>query len=138
MLGRGGTESSHKHLFQMRRFRFLCCFLNFPLRALAARVSAPGEQIPVGMYGGLPFNLLLNNVPHSKMARNFIYKGAAEALVTAVQDPSVPRRMKVRRLRVMWLSLGSLSWLHIPMTATKKRRETHKKKIMYEVRIGLP
>eukprot|EP00752_Nemacystus_decipiens_P002440 g2297.t1 len=52
-------------------------------------------KIPVGMYGGLPFNLLLNNVPHSKMARNFIYKGAAEALVNAVQDPSVPRRMKL-------------------------------------------
>lgn len=86
------------------------------------------------MYGGLPFNLLLNNVPHSKMARNFIYKGAAEALVTAVQDPSVPRRMKVRRLRVMWLSLGSLSSLHIPMTATKKNTRNTKKKKDFHVR----
>lgn len=57
----------------------------------------PSEQIPVGMYGGLPFNMLLNNVPHSRMARNFIYKGAAEALVNAVQDPALPRRMKVRK-----------------------------------------
>lgn len=53
------------------------------------------EQIPVGSYGGLPINMLLNNVPHSRMARNFIYRGAADALVTAVQDPAVPRRMKV-------------------------------------------
>ncbi|CAM9353419.1 unnamed protein product, partial [Hapterophycus canaliculatus] len=52
-------------------------------------------KIPVGSYGGLPVNMLLNNVPHSRMARNFIYKGAAEALVDAVQDPTVPRRMKL-------------------------------------------
>lgn len=39
--------------------------------------------------------MLLNNVPHSRLARNFIYEGAAEALVAAVQDPDVPRRMKV-------------------------------------------
>lgn len=63
---------------------------------LAVCVSGTSEQIPVGMYSGLPFNMLLNNVPHSRMARNFIYKGAAEALVSAVQDPAVPRRMKVR------------------------------------------
>ncbi|CAM9785928.1 unnamed protein product [Ectocarpus sp. 6 AP-2014] len=52
-------------------------------------------KIPVGSYGGLPVNMLLNNVPHSKMARNFIYRGAAEALVLAVEDPTVPRRMKL-------------------------------------------
>ncbi|CAN0302331.1 unnamed protein product [Pylaiella littoralis] len=52
-------------------------------------------KIPVGSYGGLPINMLLNNVPHSRMARNFIYRGAADALVTAVQDPAVPRRMKL-------------------------------------------
>lgn len=73
-------------------------------------------QIPVGMYGGLPFNLLLNNVPHSRMARNFIYKGAAEALVNAVQDPAVPRRMKVRRCRVI-MSLSSIRSRRTP-TAT--------------------
>lgn len=53
------------------------------------------SQIPVGSYGGLPLNMLLNNVPHSKLARNFIYQGAAEAVVAAVQDSAVPRRMKV-------------------------------------------
>lgn len=72
----------------------------------------------MGTYGGLPFNLLLNNVPHSKMARNFIYKGAAEALVNAVQDPSVPRRMKVRR-RLMVLVQLCLGSLHTPTTAKK-------------------
>lgn len=52
-------------------------------------------QIPVGSYGGLPPNLFWNNVPHTKLARNFIYQGAAEAVVAAVQDTAVPRRMKV-------------------------------------------
>lgn len=51
--------------------------------------------MPVGSYGGLPRNLMLNNVPHSKLARNVVYKGAAEAVVEAVKDPAVPRRMKV-------------------------------------------
>lgn len=50
----------------------------------------------MGNYGGLPFNMRLNNVPHSRMARNFVYRGAGDALVSAVQDPTVPRRMRVR------------------------------------------
>lgn len=49
----------------------------------------------MGNYGGLPLNLKLNNVPHSMLARSFIYQGAAEAVVVAVQDKTVPRRMRV-------------------------------------------
>lgn len=78
------------------------------------------------MYGGLPFNMLLNNVPHSRMSRNFIYKGAAEALVNAVQDPAVPRRMKVGtvgrcRVTTQGGSLFSLQPSHAP---TKIQNET--------------
>ncbi|CAM9543310.1 unnamed protein product [Discosporangium mesarthrocarpum] len=61
------------------------------------RVSSTGDlyKIPVGSYSGLPLNMKLNNVPHSRLARNFIYQGAADATVAAVQDPTVPRRMKL-------------------------------------------
>ncbi|CAM9509356.1 unnamed protein product, partial [Phaeothamnion confervicola] len=37
-----------------------------------------------------------NDVPHSTLARTFVYRGAADALVAAIGEPSFPRRMQVR------------------------------------------
>lgn len=53
-------------------------------------------SIPVGSYSELPEGLRLNNVPHSPLARNFVYNGAASAVLAAVADPGCSRRMVLR------------------------------------------
>eukprot|EP00638_Chattonella_subsalsa_P000096 CAMPEP_0117744340 /NCGR_PEP_ID=MMETSP0947-20121206/6694_1 /TAXON_ID=44440 /ORGANISM="Chattonella subsalsa, Strain CCMP2191" /LENGTH=405 /DNA_ID=CAMNT_0005561257 /DNA_START=150 /DNA_END=1367 /DNA_ORIENTATION=- len=55
-------------------------------------------QMPIGSYSGLPPNMKLNNVPHSTLVRSYFYRAASNAIVDAIDNPAVPRRMKMTML----------------------------------------
>eukprot|EP00611_Tribonema_gayanum_P001151 TRINITY_DN10860_c0_g2_i7.p2 TRINITY_DN10860_c0_g2~~TRINITY_DN10860_c0_g2_i7.p2 ORF type:complete len:422 (-),score=158.11 TRINITY_DN10860_c0_g2_i7:150-1415(-) len=72
------------------------CLMEMSRRQGLSAATATIYNMPVGSYSGLPKNLRLNNVPHSRLARAFIYRGACAALFKAIDDDSFSRRMTVR------------------------------------------
>jgi len=49
----------------------------------------PGQSLE------LPVNFLLNNVPHSTLARQFIYRDITRAVCEAMADPALPKRGQI-------------------------------------------